>query len=363
MENSIKVGVLGCGQIAQIMHLPYLSDLEGLELYALCDISAETIRKVGQKYAVPTERQYTDYDLFLRDERMDAVLICSKDHCEPVIKAANAKKHVFVEKPFGFNLAEAQAMVDAAAQNQVKLMVGYMKRYDHGYEELLRQVRQMQGISMVRVHDFGGSFAYTKQVFDVLGGGDVPPEVFAAGKEMTNQAMLAEIGAENADLLPAYSLLLGVTCHDSVLLRHAFGNRPQVLYATAYQNGFLTALLRYGDITCVLESGLVMNRYIWDETFSVYSGDQNITLRFPWPYLKNAPSTLQISDCVPDTQMPRESVVSVSFHEAYRSEWIHFRDCIRSDTQPLTSGQDALEDIRLMSEIIRVAAAAKSTKQ
>lgn len=354
MEKSIRVGVLGCGQIAQIMHLPYIHDLDGLCVHSLCDISRETVEKVGAKYHLPAQNLYTDYDAFLQDSELDAVLICSKDHCEPAVKAARAGKHVFVEKPFGFNLEQAQAMVDAAETAGVKLMVGYMKRYDAGFVCLLNQLKEMKDISLVRVHDYGGSFAFTRQVFDVLGGTDVAPEVFAQGKRDTNAAMLQGIGEENAPLLPAYSFLSGVSCHDLVLLRHAFGNDPEVLFADA-RGGFLTALLRYGDIQCVFESGLVMDRYIWDETFSVYSGECNVTLQFPWPYLKNAPSTLHISDNVPGTMMPRESVVTASFEEAYRSEWQHFRDCIRNNTQPLTSGRDALNDIRLMDRLIRAA--------
>lgn len=351
-QKEIRVGVLGCGQIAQIMHLPYLHDLPGLRVWSLCDISQNTLRQVGGKYGVPTERQYLDFDQLLLDPELDAVLICSKDHCDPVVKAARAKKHIFVEKPFGFNLTEAELMVKEAQENHVKLMVGYMKRYDGGFLYLLDQLKEMKDISLVRVHDFGGSFAYTRELFDVLGGGDVPPEVLAQGKDLTNQSMLQGIGADKAGCLSAYSLLLGVACHDSVLLRHAFGSEPEVLFADVH-GGFLTAILRYGGIQCVFESGLVMNRRIWDETFSVYSGDKNLTLSFPWPYLKNAPSTVHVSDNLPGTCMPRESVVSPSFQEAYRSEWQHFYDCVVNDQEPLTSGADALKDIRLMTRLIQ----------
>lgn len=155
---------MGCGQIAQIMHLPYLSDLPGWRIHALCDLSAELIEQVARKYGVPAERCYTDYGRFLQDPDLDVVLICSKDHCEPAVKAAQARRHVFVEKPFGFNLQQAQQMADAADTAGVKMMVGYMKRYDTGFLEAMRQIREMKDISLVRFHDFGGSFAHTRQV-------------------------------------------------------------------------------------------------------------------------------------------------------------------------------------------------------
>ena len=56
--RKIKIGVLGCGQIAQIMHLPYLSASDEFSIYALCDVSVELMRAVGFEYGVPEERQY-----------------------------------------------------------------------------------------------------------------------------------------------------------------------------------------------------------------------------------------------------------------------------------------------------------------
>lgn len=352
--KTYRVGILGCGQIAQIMHLPYLSDLPGWTIHSLCDLSAEVVGKVAQKYGVPNERCYVDYGQFLADEDLEVVLICSKDHCEPAVQAARAGKHVFVEKPFGFNRRQALEMAEAADLAGVKMMVGYMKRYDTGFQEAMRRIHAMKEISLVRFHDFGGSFAHTRQVYDVLSGSDVDPGVFAAGKDDCNRAMLEEIGADRAHLLPAYSLLLGVFCHDGILLRHLFGEDLEILY-TDVQEGFTTSLLRAGKVRILLESGLVPTRPIWDEYLEVYSPTENLRLDFPWPYLKNAPAKLTICDNVPGTNMARESVICTSFEEAYRSEWKHFYDCLEKDQQPLTSGRDAVKDIELMSRVIRAA--------
>lgn len=349
MKN-YHVGILGCGQIAQIMHLPYLHDMPGWTVHSLCDISADVVQKVAEKYHVPEANCYTDYDRFLEDQALDVVLICSKDHCEPAVKAARAGKHIFVEKPFGFNLDQAEQMADAAEAAGVKMMVGYMKRYDPGFEECLRRI-QGKEIRLVRFHDFGGSFAHTRAVYDVLSGSDVAPEVFQAGKKAVDQAMLQQLGEGREGLLPAYSLLLGVFCHDSILLRHMFGENLEVLFADAC-GGFTTAVLRAGNTRIVLESGLVMTRAVWDEHIEIYAPEENLRLDFPWPYLKNAPARLTVSDSVPNTCMTRESVITASLEEAYRKEWMHFHTCITENKEPLTSGRDAVNDIRLMSRIM-----------
>lgn len=355
MDRKIQVGVLGCGQIAQIMHLPYLQDLDCFEIYALCDVSKDLITKVGRKYNVPESRLFGDFDSMLLDPELDAVFICSKDHYLPTIKAAQAKKHIFVEKPFGFSVRQAEEMAKAAEENDIRLMVGYMKRYDTGYQFTLEKIRRMQNISLVRMHDFGGSFSYTRDVFDVLSTNDVDPAFFEQGKREVNAAMLEGIGKEHEEHLGAYSLLLGVSSHDSVLLRHAFGNDPEVLFAHVHHGSFISAVLKFGDIECIFESGLVMKRAIWDERLSVYSDYTNLDLRFPWPYLKNAPTVVSLSENLDQTDMPMESELETSFSEAYRNELLHFHDCIVNGKEPITSGRDAVHDVRLMTKIIHAA--------
>ena len=94
----IKVGVIGCGAIAQIQHLPHLKELrDEFEITALSDISAELLAAVGTEFGVLTERQYLDYrDLFASE--IDAVIVCSSgSHAGPTIAAAQAGKHVLVE--------------------------------------------------------------------------------------------------------------------------------------------------------------------------------------------------------------------------------------------------------------------------
>lgn len=355
MNRKIKVGILGCGQIVQIMHLPYLHDLDGFEVYALCDVSKELLTKVGKKYNVPEERQYIDFDEMLLNTELEAVFICSKDHYLPTVKAANAKKHIFVEKPFGFSVQQAEEMAQAAENNNVRLMVGYMKRYDTGYQFALEKIRQMQNISLVRMHDFGGSFSYTRDVFDILSASDVDPAFFDQGKKDVNAAMLEGIGEKYEDSLGAYSLLLGVASHDSVLLRHAFGNNPEVLFAHVHHGSFISAVLKFGDIECVFESGLVMKRPIWDECMSIYSDYSNLELKFPWPYLKNAPTIVTLDENLGQSDMPVESEVKTSFSEAYRTELLHFHDCIITGKEPITSGRDAVKDLELMTKIIHAA--------
>src|SRR5438094_6562706 len=153
MAMRLKVGVIGCGAIAQIQHLPHLHELGAeFEIGGLCDLSAGLLEALGQEYGVPPARRFLDYrDLVGSD--VDAVIVCpAGSHAAPSIAAARAGKHVFVEKPMCYTQAEADAMVAAAREHNVVLQVGYMKRHDPGYAYGRAQVRQMTEIRFVQVN-------------------------------------------------------------------------------------------------------------------------------------------------------------------------------------------------------------------
>ena len=95
-----------------------------------------------------------------------------------------------------------------------------------------------------------------------------------------------------------------------------------------------------------------MNRRSWDEKIWVYAGEKNLTLEFPWPYLKNYPTKLTINENEGDSMVNVDKVVVNNFQESYRNEILHFYDCIVSGKKPDTSGEDAREDIQLAYEMM-----------
>ncbi len=122
-DKVIGVGVIGCGEIAQLMHLPYLDELPSLRIAALCDISAGVLQKLGTQYGV--EALYADYRALLADPAVDAVVICTYDHGEIVQAALAAGKHVLVEKPLAFTPEEARPLVEQAEASGLVAMVGF----------------------------------------------------------------------------------------------------------------------------------------------------------------------------------------------------------------------------------------------
>lgn len=130
MEKT-KVGIIGCGGIANGKHMPALSRLNCVEIVAFCDIIEERAKEAAEKYGVPGARVYTDYKELLKDESIEAVHVCTpnRSHSFITIDALESGKNVLCEKPMAKTSAEAKAMVDAAKRTGKILSIGYQSRY------------------------------------------------------------------------------------------------------------------------------------------------------------------------------------------------------------------------------------------
>src|SRR5579862_2406914 len=105
MTDCLSVGVVGCGVIAQVMHLPHLAELrDRYEIAALCDISEPTARACAEMYGA--DRVFTSWQDLVK-EKLDVVMVLtSGSHAPIAVAAANEGSHVFVEKPLCLSLDE-----------------------------------------------------------------------------------------------------------------------------------------------------------------------------------------------------------------------------------------------------------------
>ena len=117
--REVRVGIIGCGGIANGKHMPSLKKLPNVKMVAFCDIIPERAQKAKEEYGTPDAEVYTDYrDLIARDDiEVVHVLTPNCAHAELSIAALDAGKHVMCEKPMAASYKEAQAMVDAAKRS------------------------------------------------------------------------------------------------------------------------------------------------------------------------------------------------------------------------------------------------------
>ncbi|HZG84809.1 Gfo/Idh/MocA family oxidoreductase [Paenibacillus sp.] len=125
--SKIKVAVIGCGSIAKYRHIPEYAANPNVEIVAFCDPVLERAEKFAAEHG---GKAYADYQTLLKEEKVDAVSVCTPNalHAEVSIAAANAGAHVLVEKPMAATEEEGLAMIEAAKKNNVYLMVGHNQR-------------------------------------------------------------------------------------------------------------------------------------------------------------------------------------------------------------------------------------------
>ncbi len=131
MEKKIKVGIIGCGGIANGKHMPSLSKLSDVEMVAFCDIVLEKAEKAKEKYGTPDAKVYTDYQELLKDPEIEVIHVCTpnRSHAPISIDSLHAGKHVMCEKPMAKTAEDARKMVVAAKETGKKLTIGYQHRH------------------------------------------------------------------------------------------------------------------------------------------------------------------------------------------------------------------------------------------
>ncbi|MCI8387730.1 MAG: Gfo/Idh/MocA family oxidoreductase [Clostridiales bacterium] len=129
-NNKVRVGIIGCGGIANGKHMPALKKVAEVEMVAFCDIIVERAEKAKKDYGTPDAKVYEDYKKLLEDKSIDVVHVLTPNRCHSFITvdALDAGKHVMCEKPMAINSVEAQKMLDAAKRNGKKLTIGYQNR-------------------------------------------------------------------------------------------------------------------------------------------------------------------------------------------------------------------------------------------
>ncbi len=129
--KKIKVGIIGCGFIANGKHLASMDRRDDVEVVAFCDLELEKAQALATQSGTSDALVCTDYrDLLARSE-IDVVHVCTPNssHAEISIAALESGKHVMCEKPMAKTAAEAKAMLDASRATGKLLTVGYQNRF------------------------------------------------------------------------------------------------------------------------------------------------------------------------------------------------------------------------------------------
>ncbi|HYL80926.1 MAG TPA: Gfo/Idh/MocA family oxidoreductase [Candidatus Acidoferrum sp.] len=349
----IRIGVVGCGLIGQMMHLPHLKELRELyELVALCDVSPGTLKYVGDYYAV--SKRHTDHHALLK-EALDAVVVLSADsHGAVIVDALKAGKHVLTEKPMCFSLREADEILAAHKRAGTVCMVAYMKRYDPGYRYAQPLIQSLKGLQAIDITVLHPSEANQIGHHDIRRFMDVPADVRA--KLLAEQdALIREVIGDFTPLERRVfaNNLLSTLVHDINVLRGLSGDPEEVLFTDVWHDGEgMATCLRYASgVRAILSLQYLPDLAHYEETVSYFAKGDRVRLVFPSPFFRNEPTPVIVEGM--ENGKPFEKRVIASMKEAFKEELLHFAECVQKGAKPLTTPEEAKGDVALLHRIFK----------
>ena len=137
----INIGVIGCGKIAQVRHLPEYAAHPEARIAGVFDLCRERAETIAETYHT---KVYTSYKDMLADPEIEAVSVCVANaaHCEITVEALKSGKHVLCEKPMAVTLEQCEQMAQMAKQENRFLMIGHNQRLTKAHAKARKLIEQ-----------------------------------------------------------------------------------------------------------------------------------------------------------------------------------------------------------------------------
>jgi myo-inositol 2-dehydrogenase/D-chiro-inositol 1-dehydrogenase len=349
---SLRVGLIGLGEVAQLMHLPLLADHPRYAIGAVMDVAPSLVAHVAARYGVP--KTYTRAEDLVADPDLDAVFILSPDHVHAAHLglAIDAGKHVFIEKPVCLTGLDLRAAIAKAERSSKTVFVGYMRRYARGFTELQSRMPEQDEIVYVRIRDIicEGPF-FIRQTRPVFRPTDVPAEIISESRSVTDKMLRSVVGADaSAEELRAYQVLTGLSSHSLSAMRELIGLPKRIAAARQHRGENIVVLFDYGRFTAIYEA-LIDNVARFDATIEIITDRKQFKLNYDTPYVRNLPTRLEITHSS-DTDT-RTEVVGPIYEDPFRVELDAFLDSVTTGRAPKTSLADSVHDLALFAEIAK----------
>ena len=191
---TIKVGIIGCGKIAQVRHIPEFAANPHTAPYGFFDLNQERAKDLAEKYG---GKAYATCEELLADPEIEAVSVCTANHAhaEATIAALKAGKHVLCEKPMAVTLEECEAMVAAAKESGKFLMIGQNQRLARAHakaKELIAQGAIGKVLTFRTIFGHGGPETWSI---------DPGSNVWFFDKSKAAMGAMADLGIHKTDMI------------------------------------------------------------------------------------------------------------------------------------------------------------------
>ena len=317
--DKIKLGLIGLGYIGKV-HLRNSLKLESAKLVAVSDISKKALnlaKKMGVK------KTYNDYEQLLKDNSIDAVIIALPTHLHASCtqKAAEAGKHILLEKPLARNVPEGKEIVSTVRKNNIKLMVGYPLRFSTKFQALKQKIErgELGEIQIAYASHIGSGPLHHRAESDIPR--PVPEWWFK--KELTGGGVLIDLGSHMINLFRWY---LGEISDAKSYLGYRFNLdlEDHAICILEFQSGQI-AIVNVGWFSQQMQVKVELLGTVAHASAS-----------------HTPPSKIKTAIQLITGRIP-------TFYIPHLKELQHFIQCLKQDMPPSPTAEDALKDLETIS--------------
>jgi predicted dehydrogenase len=347
MDSKVRLGFVGVGTMGQAAHLRNYATLSDCAVVAIAELRPRLTQAVAQRYGVP--RVYQQAEDMLAHEQLDG-LVASQPfvrHGQVILPLYAAGIPIFTEKPLAASVEVGEALVAALRAGGSWHMVGYHKRSDpatiYARQEIerLQQSRELGALRYVRIIMPAGDWI-AGGFNDLIRSDDPIPSL---PEDPPPRAM-------DAASYKQYVTFVNYYIHQVNLMRHLLGEPYQVTYADP--SGVLLAVQSQSGVAGVIEMSPYQTTLDWQESALVAFERGYVKLELPAPLALNRPGRVEILRDPGGGATPQVTTPQLPWIHAMRQQAMHFVRAIKGELKPPCEAAEALEDLRVAREYLRL---------
>jgi len=346
-EKKVRIGFVGVGGMGQAAHLRNYVMTPECEVVALAEVKPELARAVAARWGVP--KVYASHADMLSQEALDGIVASQPftRHGSLVPELLASGKPVITEKPIAGSVEQGERIVEAAAANGTWMMIGYHKRSDPATMLAKAEIDKFKA---------SGELGKMTYIRILMPAGDWVANGFVQNCYSTepNAELQWDPPASDMDKATndAYTGFVNYYIHQVNLMRHLLGETWTARYGD--RAGHLLVGDSPGGVTCTIEMSPYQTSIDWQESALVCFEHGWVKLELPAPLAFTRPGRVEIFRDPGNGAQPRTEIPQLPWVHAMWQQARNFVEAVAGRGPTMCTAEDALADIRLAREYIRI---------
>lgn len=346
-KSEVKIGFVGVGGMGQCAHLKNYMNLSGCKVVAIAELREGLGKKVSARYGIP--KVYPSHKEMIEQEELDGIVSAQpfSRHGVMVPEILKAGVPIFTEKPLAASIEVGEKIVKAVKESGTWHMVGYHKRSDPATMYAKREIDSLKSsgelgkMRYVRILMPAGDWVACG--FDDLIRDDSPTPPLEWDPPASDM---------NEQVFNSYIAFVNYYIHQVNLMRYLLGEPYKVTYADP--SGVLLAGQSQSGIACTIEMTPYQTTIDWQESALVCFQNGYVKIDLPAPLASNRPGRVEILRDPGKGATPETIIPQLPWVHAMRQQAINFVSAIKGEAVPPCQAEEALEDLRVAREYIKL---------